>query len=366
MLRLERRAEPSKLLLYTTPLIAVGLTVLAGLGLFTLLGKDAFRAITIIFVEPLTTSFGVTELLVKATPLVLIATGLAVGFRAGVWNIGAEGQFTVGALSGGAVGLALYGVAGVWVLPLMALAGVAGGMAWGAIPALLRTRFNANEILVSLMLSYIAVLLLSVLVTGPLRDPDGFNFPESRMFHDAASMPILLAGSRLHAGALAALAAVAVVAVFLGRHLMGFQVKVYGQAPDAARFAGYSEARIVWVCLTISGGLAGMAGLFEAAGPVGQLVPSIPVGYGFTAIIVAFLGRLNPIGILLAGLLLALTYVGGEAAQISMGVPSAVTSVFQGMLLFFLLASDVLVNYRLGRAPRPKSAVLAAPGQQAA
>ncbi|NND50326.1 MAG: ABC transporter permease, partial [Rhizobiales bacterium] len=330
MIRLERRREASQLLLYTTPLIAVGLTVLAGLLLFTILGKDAFRAITIIFIEPLTSSFGLTELVVKATPLVLIATGLAVGFRAGVWNIGAEGQFTFGAICGGAVGLALYDVAGFWVLPLMTLAGIAGGMVWGAIPAFLRTHFNVNEILVSLMLTYVAILLLSVLVSGPLRDPDGLNFPESRLFHDSALLPILHAGSRMHVGALAALAAVAAVAVFLGRHLAGFQVKVYGQAPDAARFAGYSERRIVWMCLLISGGLAGMAGLFETAGPVGQLVPALPVGYGFTAIIVAFLGRLNPIGILLAGLLLALTYIGGESAQISMGLPSAVTSVFQG------------------------------------
>ena len=347
MIRLERRQEASQLLLYTTPLIAVGLTVIAGLLLFTLLGKDAFRAIVIIFIEPLTSSFGLTELVVKATPLVLIGTGLAVGFRAGVWNIGAEGQFTIGALCGGAVGLALYDVAGLWVLPVMTLAGIAGGMFWGAIPAFLRTHFNVNEILVSLMLTYVAILLLSVLVSGPLRDPDGLNFPESRLFHDSALLPILHAGSRMHVGALAALAAVAAVAVFLGRHLAGFQVKVYGQAPDAARFAGYSERRIVWMCLLISGGLAGMAGLFETAGPVGQLVPALPVGYGFTAIIVAFLGRLNPIGILLAGLLLALTYIGGESAQISMGLPSAVTSVFQGMLLFFILATDVLVNYRI-------------------
>jgi simple sugar transport system permease protein len=347
MLRLELRKEPSQAMLYLTPLLAVAATVGAGALLFLLLGHPPLKGIYTIFVEPLTTSFGLTELGVKATPLILIAVGLSLGFRAGVWNIGAEGQYTMGALAGGAVALALYDTPGLWVLPLMCLAGAAGGAAWAAIPALLRTRFNANEILVSLMLTYVATLLLSVLVHGPLKDPEGLNFPESRLFHDSARLPILIEGSRLHAGALVALAAVAVAVVVLGRHLFGFALKVQGQAPDAARFAGFSEHRIIWQCLGISGALAGLAGLFEAAGPVGQLVPQLPVGYGFTAIIVAFLGRLHPIGILLAGLLLALTYIGGEGAQIAMNLPSAVTSVFQGMLLFFLLAAGVLVNYRL-------------------
>jgi simple sugar transport system permease protein len=352
MLELQRRPEASRVFLYLTPVLALVLTILAGSVLFVILGKDPVRAIWIIFISPLTSTYGLSEILVKATPLVLIAIGLAVGFRAGVWNIGAEGQFTIGALAGGATGLALYGVQGLWVLPAMALAGAAGGLVWGAIPAFLRTRFGANEILVSLMLTYVAVLLLSALVHGPLRDPDGFNFPESRLFHGAASVPVIIEGTRTHVGALVALAAVVVAAVFLGRHVVGFQVKVLGQAPVAARFAGFSESRIVWICLCLSGGLAGLAGLFEAAGPVGQLVPSLPVGYGFTAIIVAFLGRLNPVGILLAGLLLALTYIGGESAQIAMSLPAAVTSVFQGMLLFFLLGCDVLVNYRLRRPAR--------------
>jgi len=349
MIRLEPRKEPSRGMIYATPIIAIALTMVAGMALFLILGKDPVRAIAIIFLEPLSTRFGISELLVKATPLILIAIGLSFGFRAGVWNIGAEGQFTIGALAGGAVALAFYEVQGIWLLPLMTVAGVLGGMAWGAIPAYFRTRFNANEILVSLMLTYVATLLLSVLVSGPLRDPDGFNFPESRLFHDSATLPIIIEQTRTHIGFIVALLTVVTAWVLLGRHIVGFQIRVLGQAPLAARFAGFSEKRIVWVCFMISGGLAGMAGLFEAAGPVGQLVPSLPVGYGFTAIIVAFLGRLHPVGILFAGLLMALTYIGGESAQIAMGLPSAVTSVFQGMLLFFLLATDVLINYRIRR-----------------
>ncbi len=282
-------------------------------------------------------------------------TGLAIGFRAGIWNIGAEGQFAAGAIAGGAVAILVHPAEGFWLLPAMCVAGVLGGMAWGAIPAFLRNRFNANEILVSLMLVYVAVLLLSVMVHGPLKDPKAYGFPESVLFQASATLPALISGTRAHIGFLVALAASAIAHVVMARHAFGFKVRVFGEAPDAARFAGISEQRMVWLCFLLSGGLAGLAGLFEAAGPVGQLVPALPVGYGFTAIIVAFLGRLEPIGIVLAGLLLALTYIGGETAQVAMSLPSATTSVFQGMLLFFLLASDVLVTYRIVRTATVES-----------
>lgn len=353
MFKLVPRKEPLKAMLYATPFIALALTILAGFALFTALGKDPAEAMYLIFIKPLTSYNSLAELLVKGSPLILIATGLAIGFRAGVWNIGAEGQFTIGAISGGSVALYFYPDGGFWLLPLMALAGALGGMAWAAIPALLRTRFNASEILVSLMLVYVATLLLSLLVHGPLRDPEGFNFPESRLFQEGAILPNLLDGTRANVGFLVALLAVAAAYVTIERLIFGYQIKVMGQAPRAARYAGFSERRIVWSSFMISGGLAGLAGLFEAAGPVGQLVPSLPVGYGFTAIIVAFLGRLHPVGILFAGLLMALTYIGGETAQIEMSLPSATTSVFQGMLLFFLLGADVLVNFRLARAGKP-------------
>jgi ABC-type uncharacterized transport system permease subunit len=345
VLRLEPRREPSRLMFWLTPLLATAMTLVAGAGLFLLLGKPPLQALGLIFIEPLTTLRGVAELTVKATPLILIAVGLAAGFRAGIWNIGAEGQFTVGALAGGSVALAFYPATGWWLLPLMALAGIAGGAAWGAIPALLRTRFNANEILVSLMLTYVAVLLLGSLVHGPLRDPDGLNFPESRLFQTA--LPAIIPDTRAHVGFVVALLAAALAWLMMDRHMVGFQIKVLGQAPRAASFGGFSERRLVWLCFLVSGGCAGLAGLFEAAGPVGQLVPQLPAGYGFTAIIVAFLGRLHPAGIVLAGLLMALVYIGGSAAQINMSLPSATIAVFQGMFLFFLLACDVLVNYRL-------------------
>jgi simple sugar transport system permease protein len=334
---------------YITPLLAILLTLIAGAVLFTILKKQPLEALGLIFVTPLTSLRGVAELTVKATPLILIAVGLAVGFRGGIWNIGAEGQFTIGALAAGSVALAFYPATGWWLLPLMMIAAIAGGAAWAAIPALLRIRFNASEILVSLMLTYVAVLLLGSLVHGPLRDPQGMNFPESRLFQTA--FPIIIPGTRAHIGFVVALIAAAAAWLLLEWHLIGFQIKVLGQAPRAASFGGFSDRRLIWFCFLVSGACAGLAGAFEAAGPVGQLVPALPSGYGFTAIIVAFLGRLYPAGIVLAGLLMALTTIGGETAQISMSLPSATTAVFQGMFLFFLLACDVLVNYRPRWAP---------------
>ena len=348
---LEKRAEHSQAMVYASPFIALCLTLLAGILLFSLLGKNPLEALYAFFVAPLTSAYGWAELGVKAAPLILIGAALSIGFRAGVWNIGAEGQLTLGAICGGSIALWFYEVDSVFVLPLMMAGGVLGGMLWASIPALLKTRFNANEILTSLMLTYVATLLLSLLVHGPLRDPDGFNFPESRIFSDSATLPILWSGTRLHLGALFALAAVAGIWLLLSRTLIGFQIKVIGQAPAAGGHAGFSVNRIVWFTLLLGGGMAGLAGLFEVAGPIGQLLPNISPGYGFTAIIVAFVGRLHPLGSLFAGLLIALSYLGGENAQIALNLPVAVTGVFQGMLLFFLLACDVLIRFSIRIRP---------------
>jgi general nucleoside transport system permease protein len=349
MLRLEPRQQLSRTVFYLAPVMALVLTAVAGALMFALLGKPPLRALFTIFIGPFTTFRGLAELFVKATPLILIAVGLALGFRANVWNIGAEGQYTIGAIAGGSVALAAYPGGGAWLFPLICLTGALGGAAWAAIPALLKVHFNASEILVSLMLSYVAILLLSVLLDGPLRDPDGLNFPLSRLFQAAARVPLLIPHSRAHIGFVVAIAAAVLAQVALARHVLGYQIRILGLAPAASRFAGFSQDRTIWICLLISGALAGLAGLFEAAGPVGQLVPQLPNNYGFTAIIVAFLGRLNPLGIVASGILMAVTYNGGDAAQVAYGLPSAVKGVFQGLLLFFLLAVDVLATYRVKR-----------------
>jgi len=347
MIHLVPRRQQSKAMVWGAPLIAVALTLITGGLTFAIMGKPMGEALYTFFVHPLTTFDGATELIVKASPLVLIGIGLSLGFRANVWNIGAEGQYTFGAILGGGLAIFFHESTSPFLLPGMLLAGVIGGMIWASIPALLKTRFNANEILTSLMLTYVALLLLGFLVHGPWRDPDGFNFPESRLFPDAGTMPILIEHSRVHLGAVFALVAVGAAWLLLGKGMTGFKLKLVGSAPEAARFAGFSETRMVWFTLLTAGGLSGLAGVCEVAGPIGQLIPTISPGYGFTAIIVAFLGRLHPVGVLLAGLVMALTYLGGESAQILIGVPSAVTGLFQGFLLFYLLACDVLIRYRI-------------------
>jgi simple sugar transport system permease protein len=344
----ERRAEASAVAAIASPLIASALTLVTMAVLFAALGKDPATALEAYFVEPLTDGYSLVELAVKAAPLTLIAVGLSLCYLANVWNIGAEGQFIIGAVCGSWLAVTTQGTdAGGWVLPAMLALGAAGGALYGLIPAVLRVRFGASEILTSLMLFYVADLLLDYLVRGPWRDPNGFNFPPTAEFDPVATMPLLVAETRLHAGVLIALAVVAVAAVVLGRTLKGFEFKLAGAAPRAAKFAGFDADRLTILTFAISGALAGLAGIIEVAGPIGHLQPGFSPGYGFTAIIVAFLGRLNPIGILIAALFLALTFIGGEQAQISVKVPLDLTKVFQGLLLFYVLACDSLILYRI-------------------
>ena len=358
MLKLEARAQPSKLMSYASPLIALAMTVVLASLLFIALGKDPVRGLAIFFVEPLNGMRGLSEVLLKATPLILCALGLAVCYRSNVWNIGAEGQFVLGAIAGGGVALWLTthgvtGARGVYT-PLVLLAGVLGGMAWAAITAWLRDSFNASEILVSLMLVYVSQQLLNYLVFGPWKDPMGFNFPQTKTFDASTWLPTLF--GRLHWGFVLALVLVAGFWAFLFRSWRGYQLQVGGLAPAAARYAGFSARASLWTALLVSGGMAGLAGAMEAAGPLRQLTPHLSTGYGFTAIIVCFVGRLHPVGIVFSGMLLSMLLIGGELGQSRLGLPNALTGVFQGLLLFLLLASDTLIHYRLrwkGGAPAP-------------
>lgn len=345
---LEKRAERSTTIALVSPLIAIALSIVTMSILFALIGKNPLQALHAYFIFPLTDSYSLQELAVKAAPLVMIGVGLSLCYLANVWNIGAEGQFLVGAVAGSWLAVATHGTeAGPWVLPAMMALGALAGMLYALIPAICRVKFGASEILTSLMLVYVADLLLDYLVRGPWRDPAGFNFPTTAEFDPSATVPLLVPGSRLHFGALIALAVVAVAFILLGRTIKGFEIRVVGAAPRAARFGGFKADQLVLLTFAVSGALAGLAGIIEVAGPVGHLQPGISPGYGFTAIIVAFLGRLNPIGILIAGLFLALTFIGGEQAQITLKIPLDVTKVFQGILLFFVLACDSLILYRI-------------------
>ena len=354
MLRLEARPQPSALWSYGSPILALVLTVVIGIIMFVALGKDPLRGLEMFFWLPISSGYQVGELLVKATPLLIIALGLAICFRSNVWNIGAEGQYIIGAIFAGGVALMADKTTGAWILLPIVLAGVLGGMVWAAITALLRDRFNANEILVSLMLVYVAVQLLSYLVGGPWKDPQGFNFPQTKTFEAVTRIPRLFDGSRVSIGVVFAIVGVLAMWVFLFRTRAGFAQQVGGLAPAAARYAGYSSRQALWTALLISGGAAGLAGALEVAGPIGQLTTYLPAGYGFAAIIVAYVGRLHPVGMVFSAILMSMFYIGGEMAQSRLGLTKSLTGVFQGLLLFCLLACDTLVNYRLrlGRAGR--------------
>ncbi len=347
MLWLEARAQPSGALAIASPLMALAATVLIGVLLFSALGKDPLRGLQMFFVEPVRSLYALSELAIKATPLALIALGLSICYRCNVWNIGAEGQFVLGAIFAGGVAMQADAHTSRWIVVAILGAAVLGGMLWAGVVALLRDRFNANEILVSLMLVYVAELLLSYLVYGPWKDPKGYNFPQTVTFAAVTKVPRLVEGSRAHIGVWIALGAAGFCWLLLFRSYAGFALQVGGLAPAAARYAGFSSSRALWTALLLSGGLAGLAGGLEAAGPLGQLTPHVPAGYGFAAIIVAFVGRLHPLGVLLAAVLMSMFYIGGELAQSRMGLPKSITGVFQGLLLFSLLAADTLIHYRL-------------------
>jgi ABC-type uncharacterized transport system permease subunit len=346
MYLLEPREKPSQLMRWLSPIIALIAMLVVGSLLFFLLGVDPAKALYIFFIEPLTSIYSLSELVIKASPLILIALGLAIGFRAKLFNIGAEGQLTMGAIFGGGIAILFHDQMGWWILPLMIVMGAIGGAFWGLIPAFLKTHFNAEETLTTLMMNYVALFVLLYLVNGPWRDPDGMNFPQSVMFGESATLPFIVEGTRVNVSIFLTLLAAVIFWFFIKKSMTAYKLEVSGQAPLAAQYAGFSSKKAVWLSLGISGLMAGIAGICEVAGPIGQLNPNISPGYGYAAIIVAYLGRLNPIGIVLAGLLMALLYLGGEMAQMQLQLSVAITGIFQGLLLFFLLASDVLIEKR--------------------
>jgi ABC-type uncharacterized transport system permease subunit len=348
----ERRAQASPWMLYGSPLLALALTLLAFVALFAALDKDALQGLELFFIKPLESWRALGELSIKASPLLLIGLGLCVCYRANVWNIGAEGQFILGAIGAGGVALEATDQTGSYIVLLMLLAGALAGLLWAALVAILRDRYNASEILVSLMLVYVAEQLLSYLVHGPWRDPMGYNFPQTASFAASARIPRFSSASRANIGSVLALVLAGSCWLFSYRTHAGYQLLVGGLSPAAARYAGFSSRRALWTACLVSGAMAGLAGALEVAGPLGQLTPYVPAGYGFAAIIVAFVGRLNPLGVVLSSVLLSMFYIGGELAQSRLGLPKSISGVLQGLLLFALLASDTLIYYRLRWQPR--------------
>ncbi|HTO30624.1 MAG TPA: ABC transporter permease [Pararhizobium sp.] len=346
-IELERRPDVSRLFSILSPFIALALTIFFGGIMFMLLGKDPLAALYSFFIEPLTEVWSLHELAIKAAPLILIAVGLSVCYRSNNWNIGAEGQFIMGAIAGSILPVVFYDWQSPLVLPMMMILGMLGGALFAAIPAFLKAHLNTNEILTSLMLVYVAQLFLDWLVRGPWRNPGGMNFPETRTFDPVAVLPEMIASGRAHWGFGFAIIAAILVWFMMRYTLKGFEITVLGQSARAGRFAGFSSRKMIWFSMLLSGALAGLAGIAEVSGAMQQLRPVISPGYGFTAIIVAFLGRLNPLGIVVAGLVLALTYLGGEAVQVSLQISDKPIRVFQGLLLFFVLSCDTLIHYKI-------------------
>lgn len=346
-LRLVRREKASRRMAVLAPLLALLAAMVVNLLLFVAMGKDAGAVFFAMLLEPFSSWAGFSEVLLKMGPLLLIAQGLAIGFRAKVFNIGAEGQFILGAIFASAIPVYFPQATGAWIWPAMLVLGALGGALWAVVPAFWRVRLNANEILVTLMMSLIAIQVLNYLLLGPWKDPMGFNFPQSVMFQYDAMIPILLPGTRVNVSLLIALMSAVLAWAYMQRSFGGYQFLVGGLAPKAAAYAGFSESRAIWLSLLIGGFAAGLAGAAEVAGPIGQLQRSISTGYGYAAIIVAYLGGLHPIGIVASSLFMAVLYIGGDNAMVSADLPVAAVRVFQGTLLVCYLAAVTLVRFRL-------------------
>ena len=334
------------------PVLSIFFTIIFGLLIFTFLGYSPIETLYQIFISPFSRIDRISDIFVKACPLIIIGTGLMLCFRANVWNIGAEGQFIIGALLSGSIALLFPNIETKFFMLVIIFIGFIGGAFWAFIPAILKTKLNVNEILVSLMLVYVAILFIDFMVRGPLRDPMSLGFPLSKSYPEGAlidKIPFPGIGyiGQLHYGFLFVLILIPITWIFMNKTLGGFKIIVSGSAPKAAKFAGFKQNSITIIVLLLSGGLAGVAGVIEVSANIGQLQPEVSFGYGFTAIIVAFLGRLNPIGILFAGIMIATVKLGADNAQISMGIPKNVTGLFEGILLFFLLTGETLQKYRI-------------------
>jgi simple sugar transport system permease protein len=362
-IKLEKRPEPSRVMQFATPIAAVLLTMAIGVIVFDALGIKGERAVMDIFLTPLLATYKWQDVAVKAAPLIIIALGLSIGNRAQVWNIGAEGQYIIGALAAAGVGIAAGGAGGGLIITLMILAGIVGGTIWAVFPAFLKTRLNVNETLTTLMLTYVALQVLGYLVGGPWKDPNGRNFPATAPLIPDQTLPILFPGTTVHLGVAIAVILPFIFWIIMSRSVFGYQIRVVGSAPDAARHGGFDAKQTIWLSLLIAGGMAGLAGALEFAGALKTINLGFPSGYGFTAIIVSFLGRLNPIGCLIAGIVLAVTYVGGQIAQTTVHIPNSTAGIFQAMMLFFILASDILIRYRVRFVASPRATPLPAAGE---
>ena len=352
MFYLTPRKETPLIFKVSVPIASIIFTIFFGIIIFSVLGYDSGKALYHFFISPLSRIDRIADLFVKACPLMIIGAGLVLCFRANIWNIGAEGQLIMGAVFAGGIALSFSESESIWLLPGMAIFSFIGGGLWAFLPAILKIRLRTNEILVSLMLTYVASLFLDWLVRGPWRSPNSFGFPLTNYYPDVGliskiNFPGIGTIGQLHWGVFVAILLCLLYWFMLQKTVFGFQVKLVGDSQKAFRYSGFNESKTTIMIFIISGGLAGLAGMIEVSANIGQLQPNISFGYGFTAIIVAFLARLNPAAVILAGLLIALIEMGGDSAQIALAIPKVVTGVFKGILLFLLLAGETVTRYHI-------------------
>jgi simple sugar transport system permease protein len=346
-LRCERVLTPSRTAAAVVPVLSILLALIAAGLVLLLSGENPIEVYRAIVRGSLGDRFAIAETFVKMIPLLLAGLGVSIAFRMQLWNIGAEGQFYFGAIA--ATGTALFLVPdwpAILLIPAMAVAGLVGGAVWGGIPGALRAYLGANETITSLLLNYVAILFADYLVLNPWKNPQGFGFPGTKPFPDASYLPNY-GTYRVHLGLVFGLAAAALLWVALRRTRWGYELSVMGENPRAARYAGMRTRRQIVVVMALSGALAGLAGMSEVAGIAHQLQRNLSPGYGYTAILVAWLARLNPLGIVGVSFLLAALLVGGDQLQLAVGLPSSVAPMIQGAILFFLLGGEVLTRYRL-------------------
>lgn len=344
-IKLEKRLKPSSLMYYANPIISVLLALILCAVFLAFTGRDPFEVYAAMFGGAFGSSYGLSETAVKAIPLALCALGIALAFRMQLWNIGAEGQFYMGAFAASGVPLTFPELPSVIMLPAMVILGMAAGAVWGFIPGFLRAKWRVNEIITSLMLNYIGILWVSYLVYGPWKDPQGMNFPLTAQFPDAAMLPTF-AGSRIHIGALLVIALVILFSIIFKNSRWGYEIKVIGASEPAARYAGMNIKQNIYIVMLLSGAICGLAGMTEVSGIVGRLQPGLSPGYGYTAIIIAWLAKLNPIAIIIVSVLFGALQVGGYLVQ-TLGVPATVASMLQGAILFFVVGGEVFTTYRI-------------------
>ncbi|MDR3561169.1 MAG: ABC transporter permease [Negativicutes bacterium] len=344
-IRLEKRLTPSTAMTLAVPAIAVVLALLFCAAFLALTGRHPFELYAVMLKGALGSTYGLSETAVKAIPLMLCGLGISLAFRMQLWNIGAEGQFYLGAFAATWVPLTFPNLPAIVMLPAMVILGMLAGGLWALGPAFLRVKWQVNEIITTLMLNYVGILWVNYFVYGPWRDPKGFNFPLTAEFPPAALLPTFGA-SRIHIGLLFALVIVVLFIVVFRNSRWGYEIKVIGASESAARYAGMDIKRNMYLVMMLSGAVCGLAGMAEVSGIAGRLQPSLSPGYGYTAIIVAWLAKLNPVAIVFVAGLFGVLQVGGYLVQ-TYGVPASVASMIQGAILFFVLGGEILTQYRI-------------------